>query len=648
MTAASPDAPAAVRRVTDRIVERSAPTREHYLERLENNLRRKPHRGTMGCTNIAHAFAAAPEGDKIVLHAERAPNLGIVTSYNDMLSAHQPYERYPELLRAAAREIGGTAQVAGGTPAMCDGVTQGEPGMELSLFSRDVIAMSTAIALSHNVYDAGAFLGICDKIVPGLLMGALAFGHLPAVFVPAGPMTTGIPNKEKARTRQRHAEGKASREELLASESASYHGPGTCTFYGTANSNQMMMEIMGLHLPGAAFINPGTDLRERLTAAAAKRALSITAGGNEYTPVGRVVDEKAIVNAIVGLLATGGSTNHTLHIVAIARAAGIVVDWDDFDALSHAVPLLAHVYPSGDADVNQFHAAGGMSLIIRELLDAGLVHEDVMTVAGEGGLRRYTEEPWIEGADEAGGGGTLAWRDGPAASLDDSIVAPVSSPFLPDGGLRLMHGNLGRAVVKTSAVKPENRVVEAPARVFLSQDALKKAFEAGELEHDLVAVLPYQGPRANGMPELHKLTPILGVLLDRGFKVALVTDGRMSGASGKVPAAIHVSPESVQGGPLARVRDGDVVRVDTTTGELAALVDEGEWNARTVVHPDLTRKTENMGRELFAAFRQHVSTAETGAVSVFGAPATEPAARTGAPDDEPGVPPGRPSPEMTV
>ena len=648
MTVASPDAPGTVRRVTDRIVERSAPTREHYLERLENNLRRKPHRGTMGCTNIAHAFAAAPESDKIVLHAERAPNLGIVTSYNDMLSAHQPYERYPELLRAAAREIGGTAQVAGGTPAMCDGVTQGEPGMELSLFSRDVIAMSTAIALSHNVYDAGAFLGICDKIVPGLLMGALAFGHLPAVFVPAGPMTTGIPNKEKARTRQRHAEGKASREELLASESASYHGPGTCTFYGTANSNQMMMEIMGLHLPGAAFINPGTDLRERLTAAAAKRALSITAGGNEYTPVGRVVDEKAIVNAIVGLLATGGSTNHTLHIVAIARAAGIVVDWDDFDALSHAVPLLAHVYPSGDADVNQFHAAGGMSLIIRELLDAGLVHEDVMTVAGEGGLRRYTEEPWIEGADGAGGGGTLAWRDGPATSLDDSIVAPVSSPFLPDGGLRLMHGNLGRAVVKTSAVKPENRVVEAPARVFLSQDALKKAFEAGELEHDLVAVLPYQGPRANGMPELHKLTPILGVLLDRGFKVALVTDGRMSGASGKVPAAIHVSPESVQGGPLSRVRDGDVVRVDTTTGELVALVDEGEWNARTVVHPDLTRKTENMGRELFAAFRQHVSTAETGAVSVFGAPAIDPAARTGAPDDEPGVPPARPSPELTV
>jgi len=612
-------APETVRRVTRRLVERSAATREHYLERLEANTGRHPHRGVMGCTNLAHAFAAAPERDKIVLHAERAPNLGIVTSYNDMLSAHQPYERYPERLRAAARTIGATAQVAGGTPAMCDGVTQGQPGMELSLFSRDVIAMSTAVALSHNVYDAAAFLGICDKIVPGLLMGALAFGHLPAVFIPAGPMTTGIPNKDKARTRQRFAEGKASREELLESESASYHGPGTCTFYGTANSNQMMMEVMGLHLPGAAFINPGTPLRDHLTDAAAVRALQITANGNEYTPIGRVVDERAIVNAIVGLLATGGSTNHTLHIVAIARAAGIVVDWDDFDALSHAVPLLAHVYPSGQADVNQFHAAGGMALIIRELLDAGLLHEDVMTVAGEGGLRRYTEEPWLDAAS-AESTETLAWRDGASTSLDDSIIRPAASPFLADGGLRLAHGNLGRAIVKTAAVKDEHRVVEAPARVFLSQSALTEAFEAGQLEHDLVAVLPYQGPRANGMPELHKLTPILGVLLDRGFKVALVTDGRMSGASGKVPAAIHVSPECIQGGPLARVRDGDLIRLDTTTGELRALVDETEWQARTVVHPDLSRKTENMGRELFSAFRQHVSSAETGAISVFGTP----------------------------
>ena len=625
-------APDTVRRVTRRIVERSAPTRAHYLERLERYAGQHPHRGVMGCTNLAHAFAAAPERDKIVLHAERAPNLGIVTSYNDMLSAHQPYERYPETIRAAARTVGATAQVAGGTPAMCDGVTQGQLGMELSLFSRDVIAMSSAVALSHNVYDAAVFLGICDKIVPGLLMGALAFGHLPAVFVPAGPMTTGIPNKDKARTRQRHAEGLASREELLASESASYHGPGTCTFYGTANSNQMMMEIMGLHMPGAAFINPGTELRERLTEAAAVRALSITASGNEYTPVGRVVDERAIVNAIVGLLATGGSTNHTLHLVAIARAAGIVIDWNDFDALGRAIPLLTHVYPSGDADVNQFHAAGGMALVIRELLDADLLHEDVATVAGEGGLRRYTEEPWLDkGADApAGTNGidaatsrpaALAWREGPTRSLDDTIIATAANPFQADGGLRLMHGNLGRAIVKTSAVKPKHRVVEAPARVFLSQDELKVAFEAGELEHDFVAVVKNQGPRANGMPELHKMTPMLGVLLDRGFQVALVTDGRMSGASGKVPAAIHVSPECVQGGPLAKVRDGDVIRIDTDTGELAALVEAAEWEARTLETPDLSRKHENMGRELFGAFREHVGSAETGAVSMFGAAA---------------------------
>ena len=620
-------APDTVRRVTRRIVERSAPTREHYLERLERYAHQHPHRGTLGCTNLAHAFAAAPEGDKILLHAERAPNLAIVTSYNDMLSAHQPYERYPETIRAAARTVGATAQVAGGTPAMCDGVTQGQLGMELSLFSRDVIAMSSAVALSHNVFDAATFLGICDKIVPGLLMGALAFGHLPAVFVPAGPMTTGIPNKEKARTRQRHAEGLASREELLASESASYHGPGTCTFYGTANSNQMMMEIMGLHMPGAAFINPGTELRERLTEAAAVRALSITAAGNEYTPVGRVVDERAIVNAIVGLLATGGSTNHTLHLVAIARAAGIVIDWNDFDALGRAIPLLTHVYPSGDADVNQFHAAGGMALVIRELLDADLLHEDVTTIAGEGGLRRYTEEPWIDA-------GTLAWREGPTRSLDDSIIATVSGPFQPDGGLRLMHGNLGRAVVKTSAVKPKHRIVEAPARVFLSQDELKVAFEAGELEHDFVAVVKNQGPRACGMPELHKLTPMLGVLLDRGFQVALVTDGRMSGASGKVPAAIHVSPECVQGGPLAKVRDGDTIRIDTETGELAALVEAADWDARVPEEPDLSRKHENMGRELFGAFREHVGTAETGALSMFGA-AAEASAAASAREGEP-------------
>jgi len=600
----------AINDVTQQIIDRSLSTRAAYLERIDALGKAPPSRGVMGCTNLAHAFAAAPQQDKIILHAERAPNLAIVTSYNDMLSAHQPYEQAPERIREAAREIGATAQVAGGTPAMCDGVTQGQLGMELSLFSRDVIAMSTAIALSHNVFDAGVFLGVCDKIVPGLLMGALSFGHLPAVFIPAGPMTTGIPNKDKARTRQRFAEGKATREELLESESASYHGPGTCTFYGTANSNQMMMEIMGLHVPGSAFINPGTDLRSALTKAAAQRALAITARGNEFTPLGKMIDEKAIVNAIIGLLATGGSTNHTLHLVAIARTAGISINWDDFDSLSHVIPLLTHVYPSGQADVNQFHAAGGMALVIRELLDAGLLHEDVQTVAGSTGLYQYTQEPWLDN-------GVLAWREGPTESADKTIIGSVARPFQADGGLRLLSGNLGRAVIKTPAVKPEHRVIEAPAIVFHSQDALRIAFEQGELEHDFVAVIAYQGPRANGMPELHKLTPILGVLLDRGFKVALVTDGRMSGASGKVPAAIHVSPECVLDGPLAKVRDGDIIRLDADAGTLQALVEQSEWDARQVTVPDLTRKTINMGRELFTAFRHHVSSAELGAVSVF-------------------------------
>ena len=452
---------ATVQSVTARITSRSEDSRQDYLERINKLAAEPPHRRVMGCTNLAHAFAAAPEDDKIVLHAERAPNLGIVTAYNDMLSAHQPYEQAPERIRAAARAVGATAQVAGGTPAMCDGVTQGQLGMELSLFSRDVIAMSTAIALSHNVFDAGVFLGVCDEIVPGLLMGALAFGHLPAVFIPAGPMTTGIPNKDKARTRQLFAEGKCSREDLLKSESDSYHGPGTCTFYGTANSNQMMMEIMGLHLPGAAFINPGTDLRKALTTAAAQRALAITARGNEFTPLGRMIDEKAIVNAIIGLLATGGSTNHTLHIVAIARTAGIKVNWDDFDTLSHVIPTLTHIYPSGQADVNQFHAAGGMALVIRELLDAGLLHDDVQTVAGSDGLRAYTQEPWLED-------NTLKWRDGPEKSIDSTVIATAKEPFRADGGLRLLSGNLGRAVVKTSAVKPEHMVIDAPAIVFHS------------------------------------------------------------------------------------------------------------------------------------------------------------------------------------
>ncbi len=611
--------------VTRRIVRRSREGRKRYLRRVAAAAAQRPHRAGVSCTNLAHAAAAAPANDKLVLYAERAPNLAIVSSYNDMLSAHQPYEPYPARLREVARTVGATAQMAGGTPAMCDGVTQGLAGMELSLFSRDVIAMSTAIALSHDVFDASVYLGICDKIVPGLLMGALAFGHLPAVFIPAGPMTSGIPNKDKARTRQRYAEGKADRAELLASEAASYHGPGTCTFYGTANSNQMLMEIMGLHLPGAAFVNPGTELRERLTDAAAVRALELTARGDEYTPVGHVIDERAIVNGICGLLATGGSTNHTLHLVAMARAAGITIDWNDFDALGRAVPLLTHVYPAGSADVNQFHAAGGMALVIRELLDANLVHEGVRTVAGAG-LRRYTEEPWIDESGGAAGaasgangadGRKLGWRPGPERSLDTTIVASVAEPFMKDGGLRLLEGNLGRAVAKIAAVKPDNRVIEAPAVVFHSQKELVQAFEAGELEKDFVAVVKWQGPRANGMPELHKLTPPLGVLLDRGFRVALVTDGRMSGASGKVPAAIHVSPECLLGGPLARVRDGDVIRVNTETGEFEALVDAAEWDAREVEVPDLSGNEHGTGRELFGAFRAHVSTAETGAISAY-------------------------------
>jgi len=596
--------------VTERVVQRSQPTRRQYLDSIDNLSGKRALRGSLSCTNIAHAVATATVNDKLILHAEEQPNLAIVSSYNEMLSAHQPFVNYPDLIKAAARTAGATAQFAGGTPAMCDGVTQGQAGMELSLFSRDVIAMSTAIALSHNMFDAGVYLGVCDKIVPGLLMGALSFGHLPAVFIPAGPMTTGLSNKEKARTRQKFAEGKATRAELLESESKSYHGPGTCTFYGTANSNQMLMEIMGLHMPGAAFINPGTELRESLTVAAASRSLQLTARGNEYTPVGRVVDEKAIINAIVGLLATGGSTNHTLHLVAIARAAGIVIDWNDFDELNHVIPLLTHVYPSGQADVNQFHAAGGIALVIRELLDAGLLHNDVTTVAGAGGLRRYTQEPWLDH-------GELKWREGATEPLDNSIVATVAEPFMSDGGLRLMHGNLGRAVVKTSAIREQHRIIKAPAEIFYSQAALKSAFENNELNHDFVAIIAYQGPRANGMPELHQLTPILGVLLDRGFKVALVTDGRMSGASGKVPAAIHVSPECLLDGPLARVEHGDMIELNTITGELNALVDPEVWEARKVSTPALPDNNDT-GRLLFTGFRAHVSTAETGAISAFG------------------------------
>ena len=598
----------AVAAVTARIRERSATSRASYLARLDAARERAPQRARLGCTNLAHAFAAAPAGDKIMLRELRQPNLAIVTSYNDMLSAHQPYERFPAILKQAAREAGATAQVAGGVPAMCDGVTQGEPGMELSLFSRDVIALATAVALSHATFDGALCLGVCDKIVPGLLIGALHFGHLPTLFVPAGPMPSGLSNDEKARVRQRFATGEVGRDALLESEARSYHAPGTCTFYGTANSNQMLMEVMGLHLPGAAFVPPNTPLRDALTAAAARRALAIGAGGDAYTPIGRVVDERAIVNAIIGLLATGGSTNHTIHLVAIARAAGLVIDWDDFRALSDAVPLIARVYPNGRADVNQFQEVGGTGFVIGELLDTGLLHGDVLTVAGPG-LHHYRQRPALDDS------GHLVWREGPAVSGDETIVAPVSAPFSPDGGLKLLAGNLGRAVIKTSAVKPEHRFVRAPAIVFDSQEAVMAAFDGGELERDAVVVVRGQGPRANGMPELHKLTPLLGVLQDRGFRVALVTDGRMSGASGKVPAAIHVTPECIAGGPLARLRSGDVVSLDAERGVLEAEVDASVWFARTLEQPELDAHRHGCGRELFAAFRSQAFGAEQGAAT---------------------------------
>ncbi|WP_075215594.1 phosphogluconate dehydratase [Mongoliimonas terrestris] len=592
--------------VTERIEKRSYETRQRYLERLLKQAEKGPRRNRLACGNLAHGFAACGPGDKDALKGDVAPNLGIVTAYNDMLSAHQPYETYPEIIRSAAREVGAVAQVAGGVPAMCDGVTQGQIGMELSLFSRDVIAMSTAVALSHDMFDAAVYLGICDKIVPGLVIGALSFGHLPAVFVPGGPMTTGLPNDEKARIRQLYAEGKVGRKELLESESASYHGPGTCTFYGTANSNQMLMEIMGLHLPGATFVNPNTPLRDALTKEAAKRALAIAGSGNEFTPVGQVIDEKAIVNGVVGLHATGGSTNHTMHLVAMARAAGIHLTWDDFSDLSDATPLVARVYPNGLADVNHFHAAGGMGFLIRTLLDEGLLHDDVKTVWGTP-LSGYTVEPKLTEA------GTVEWTDTAAASADEKVLRPASNPFQASGGLKVLKGNLGKSVIKTSAVKPERQVVEAPAVVFHSQDAMLAAFKRGELERDFVAVIRFQGPKANGMPELHKLTPTLGLLQDRGYRVALVTDGRMSGASGKVPAAIHVSPEAVDGGPIAKVRDGDLIRVDGIAGTLEALVDAAEWEARTAVTEDLADNEWGIGRDLFASFRRVVGRAEDGA-----------------------------------
>ncbi|CAM5520976.1 dihydroxy-acid dehydratase [Mycolicibacterium aubagnense] len=596
--------------ITSRIRERSRASRETYLGRISTASSRSANRGVLSCGNLAHGFAVCSPSEKVALGADRVPNLGIITSYNDMLSAHQPFENYPQLIKQAATEAGGIAQVAGGVPAMCDGVTQGQPGMELSLFSRDVIAMAAAIGLSHNMFDAAVYLGVCDKIVPGLVIAALTFGHLPAVFIPAGPMTSGIPNDEKARVRQLYAEGKCGRAELLEAESKSYHGPGTCTFYGTANSNQMLMEIMGLHTPGASFVNPGTPLRDALTREATKRALSLTAMGNAYTPVGRMIDERSFVNGIVGLHATGGSTNHTIHLIAMAAAAGIKLTWQDISDLSEAVPLLARVYPNGLSDVNHFHAAGGLGFMIRELLDAGLLHEDVQTVWGEG-LRPYTVEARL-GAD-----GSVVREAAPAVSGDDKVLVPVKQAFQATGGLKVLAGNLGHAIIKTSAVKPERRIIEAPAKVFHSQQGLNDAFKAGELTGDFVAVIRFQGPKANGMPELHKLTTVLGILQDRGQRVALVTDGRMSGASGKVPAAIHVTPEALEDGPIARVHDGDIVRLDGEAGTLEVLVPASEFAVRSSASADLSEHEYGLGRELFAGFRQMAGRADHGA-SAFG------------------------------
>ena len=587
-----------IHRVTERVIANSRQSRGDYLELMEREGDRQVNRGSLSCSNLAHAFAGAEE-DQDAIMAARGPNLGVVTAYNDMLSAHQPYYRYPERMKIWAREVGATLQVAGGTPAMCDGVTQGEAGMELSLFSRDTIALSTTIALSHAMYDGVALLGICDKIVPGLLMGALRFGHLPAIFVPSGPMGTGISNKEKQRVRQLYAEGKATREELLTSEMASYHSPGTCTFYGTANSNQMMMEMMGLHVPGAAFVQPGAKLRQELSRAATHRLAAIGKRGEDFRPLARVVDEKAIVNAAIGLLATGGSTNHAIHIPAMARAAGIRFDWTDLAELSRAVPLVARVYPNGSGDVNHFHEAGGMGFVIGTLLDEGLAHGDILTV-WDGGFETYSREPGL--ADEA-----LAWRD-PGPSGDPEMLRPAADPFQADGGMRLVEGNLGRACFKSSAVERERWTVEAPCRVFETQPAVNEAFRKGELDRDVVVVVRFQGPQANGMPELHKLTPALGVLQDRGYKVALVTDGRMSGASGKVPAAIHCTPEALGGGPLARLRDGDVVRVCAATGELSTEADLDTREPAPAPDPET-----GMGRELFAMFRAGADGAERGA-----------------------------------
>jgi phosphogluconate dehydratase len=591
--------------ITARIVERSKPTREAYLGRLQDAVSRGAHRAVLSCGNLAHGFAVCSPAEKDILAGDRVPNLGIITAYNDMLSAHQPYETYPALIREAAREAGGVAQVAGGVPAMCDGVTQGQPGMELSLFSRDVIAMAAGIGLSHNMFDAAVYLGVCDKIVPGLVIAALTFGHLPAVFVPAGPMTSGLPNDEKARVRQLFAEGKVGRAELLEAESKSYHGPGTCTFYGTANSNQMLMEIMGFHMPGSSFINPGTPLRDALTREAARRALAITAMGNEFTPAGEMIDERSIVNGVIGLHATGGSTNHTLHLVAMARAAGIKLTWQDISDLSDIIPLLARVYPNGLADVNHFNAAGGMGFLIRELLKQGMLHDDVRTVFGQG-LAAYTVEAKL---DDNGG---VIRMPVPDVSGDPKVLARIEEPFQKTGGLKMLTGNIGTGVIKISAVKAERHVIEAPAKVFHSQKELNDAFKNGDLTGDFIAVVRFQGPRANGMPELHKLTTVLGILQDRGQKVALLTDGRMSGASGKVPAAMHVTPEASAGGPIAKIRNGDMVRLDAVKGTID-VIDQPDYEARAPITVDLGGNEFGMGRELFSLFRQMAGPADHGA-----------------------------------
>lgn len=598
-----------VQQVTDRIIRRSRESRQDYLGRMQELGRRSPHRSELSCGNLAHGFAACQPGDKQTLKMMNQANIAIVSAYNDMLSAHQPYAGYPDRIRKAAQGMGSVAQFAGGTPAMCDGVTQGQPGMEMSLVSRDVIAMSTAVALSHNMFDATVLLGICDKIVPGLLIGALSFGYLPTILIPAGPMPSGLPNKEKQRIRQLYAEGKVGQDELLEAESQSYHSPGTCTFYGTANSNQLLVEVMGLHLPGAAFINPGTPLRDALTQAATEQLVRLSRPNGGSLGLADMVSEKTIVNALVALLATGGSTNHTLHWVAIARAAGIHIDWTDYSDLSAVTPSLTRIYPNGESDVNHFHQAGGTAFLIRELLDAGLLHEDVETVVGTG-LRAYTRIPALEGDK-------LVWNQAPEITGDAGVLRPVSEPYDDEGGLKVMQGNLGRGIIKTSAVSPEHRLVEAPARVFEDQSDLAAAFERGELDRDFVAVVRWQGPAANGMPELHKLTPYLGSLQDRGFKVALVTDGRMSGASGKVPAAIHVYPEAARGGVLAKVRDGDMIRVDATRGELSIALNDQELAAREAATPDLSGNQYGLGRELFKWFRQGASEAEQGATLFF-------------------------------